>query len=440
MPGCSKCKPNITGESVTGKGRRMITDNRNAGAGKISLQRILQLSWRISHYAPPMKPFLRFSAHADSLYKGKTSASKHFFWDFDGALQKILLGMARTLATSAEINEACSERWKINLDKLYQRKKRELAELQRHGGVPRLHSTPRSEFICSRVKPGSRLLYAGCGAGAECLSWAQRGYEVVGIDTDEQLVGMANDWAKYLQLPFQAFCMDAENFAFAARAFDGFLLEFYGFQPAPEQALALQRGLAGVLNEKGKGFISAPRKKYASYWYRMSNFGYPGSMSHWLESQSRLDHCFSPMDACEEKLAFGLYMRSHTLDSLSRELAGVFAVQECRYEEYDPRYLLSVVARKDRFSEAAPASGNDGSGDWPKQEYLPLQGVAFEDILNKIHASCDLLESHKLGVERFFLNHSGAAAGKSPLAFIDTDIPRFIELLEHIYEIRSSAA
>ena len=435
MPGCSKCKPGITGEGVTSKERRMATDNRNAGARKNSLQRILESSWRISHDAPPMKPFLRFSEQTATLYKGKTSGYKHFFWDFDDALQKILLGMARSVATSAEIHQACSERWKINLEKLYQRRKMELAELQKSGEVPQFRYSSRDEFICSRIEPGSRLLYAGCGAGIECLGWAQRGYEVIGIDTDEQLVGIANKWAEYLTLPFQAVCMDAESIGFPEGSFDGFLLEFYGFQPAPVQALALQRSLASMLNEKGKGFISAPRKKYASFWYRMSNFGYPGSMSHWLESQSRLDHCFSQMDACEEKLAFGLYMRSHTVDSLSRELAGVFAVQECLYEGYDPRYLISVVTRKDRFSDSLPALEDDVSEAWIKQEFLQREGVSIECVLHEIHAICDLLELHKGKVERFFLK-GGASGGGSPLAMVDTDLPKFFELLEHIYGMR----
>jgi len=436
MPACSRCRPFITGEGLTGKQGSMTMDKQKAGDGKKTLPRLLELSWRISHAAPPMKPFLRFSKQADSLYKGKTSDYKHLFWDFDDALQKILLGMARFLATSAEIDAACNERWKINLEKLCQRRKRELAEWQQHGEVPRFRFSARDKFIFSRLEPGSRLLYAGCGAGKECLGWAQRGYTVIGIDTDEQLVGMANKWAEYLKLPFQAACMDAENIHFPAESFDGFLLEFYGFQPSLEQALALQKGLAGVLNEKGQGFISAPRKKYASFWYRMSDFGYPGAMSHWLESQSRLDHCFSQMDACEEKLAFGLYIRSHTVDSLSRELTGVFAVQECLYEEYDPRYLISVVKRKDCFSDSPSTTKNDECGDWPKQVFLPREGVSVEDVLDEIHAICGLLESHKEKVEQFFLK-SGVSGRENHLTMVDTDLPGFIELLASIFGMRS---
>ncbi|MFO7665880.1 MAG: class I SAM-dependent methyltransferase [Desulfobacterales bacterium] len=406
--------------------------------GKKTLKLILHLSWRISDYAPPMKPFIRFSKQTDTLYKEKSNNYKHFFWDFDDALQKVLLGMALSIATPAEIAEACIERWKINLEKLYQRSKGQLEELRKNGKAPQFQYTPRDKFIFSRVEPGSSLLYAGCGAGTECLGWAQRGYEVVGIDTDEQLVGIANEWAEYLKLPFRAICMDVDKIVFPPGSFDGFLLEFYGFQPSLVQALAVQRGLANSVNDNGKGFIVATRKKYASFWYRMSNHGYPESMFHWLAIQYRLDHCFSQIDACEEKLAFGLYVRSHTVDSLARELSGVFDVQECMYEENDPRYLISVVKRKIRFSDSPLTSENDDGDDWTKQEYLQIQRVSIEDILSDICAICDLLELHKKKVEQFFLNGE-VTGGKSPLSMVDTNLPRFIELLEHTYGMSHSA-
>jgi SAM-dependent methyltransferase len=428
MPGCSKCKPSITGEGV-------IMDKQYTGDGKKTLKCILDLSFRISVYAPPMKPFLRFSKHADTLYKGKTNSYKHFFWDFDDALQQVLLVMARTIATPAEIAEACIERWKINLEKIYQRSKRQLEELRKNGVAPQFQYTPRDEFIFSRVEPGSRLLYIGCGTGTQCLGWAQRGYEVIGIDTDEQLVGIANARAEYLKIPIQAVCMDVHNIGFSPGSFDGFLLEFYGFQPSLVQALALQRGIASTLNDNGKGFIVATRKKYASFWSGMSNLGYPESMIHWLTCQRRLDHCFSQMDACEEKLAFGLYIRNHTVESLSRELGGVFDVQECMYEEHDPRYLISVVQRKGHFSDSPLTSGNEDSEDWTKQEYLQQEGVSIEEILYEIQAICDLLELHKGRVERFFFN-SEVSGGKSPLSMADTDLPWFIELLDHTYGLR----
>ena len=43
---------------------------------------------------------------------------------------------------------------------------------------------------------------------------------------------------------------------------------------------------------------------------------------------------------------YGLYMRSHTVDSLATELSHAFSIVECKYEEYDPRYVMCVVERK----------------------------------------------------------------------------------------------
>lgn len=411
-------------------------DKQYTDENKNTLKCILNLSYRISTLAPSMKPFLRISKHAVTLYEGKTNNYKHFFWDFDDALQRVLLDLARTIATSAQIAEACIERWKINLDKLYYRSRGQLEELRKKGEVRQFQYTPRDEFIFSRVETGSRLLYVGCGTGTQCLGWAQRGYEVIGIDTDKQLVGVANEWAKYLKLPFQAVCMDTYNLGFLPGSFDGFLLEFYGSQPSRVQALALQKGLAKVLNDNGKGFIIGSRKKYASFWYKMSDLECPESMIHWLTSQHRLDHYFSQMDACEEKFNFGLYMRSHTVDSLSGELGGIFDVQECMYEEQDPRYLISVVKRKAGFSDSSLTLENDDSKDWAKQEYSQREGVFIEDVLREIHAICDLLELHKERVERFFFKGE-FSGGKSPLSMVDTDLPKFIKLLKYIYGMQS---
>ncbi len=414
----------------------MTLDNHDCENDRTTLGRILDLSWRLSDCAPPMKPFLRFSKDAEVLYKGKTDSYKQFFWDFDDGLQKTLLGMVRALATPAEIAEACIERWKTNLEQLCQGSRNRLRELQQEGGAPQFRYRPRDAFILSRVAPGSRLLYVGCGTGTECLGWAQRGYDVVGIDTDAELVAVANEWAQSLKLPFKAVCMDAHNIVFPPGSFDGFLLEFYGFQPSLLQALSLQKGLANVLHEDGKGFIVATRKKYASFWYRMSNYGYPESMFHWLKNQCQLDHCFSATDACEEKLTFGLYIRSHTVDSLSRELGRVFDVQECMYQEHDPRYLISVVKRKGCVARPPLVSEHCDLKDWAQPEYSRWETGTIAEVLCKIQAIAALLERHKNNVERFFLTRESSDE-KGPLSMVDTELPRFIELLDRVYTMQA---
>ncbi len=403
-------------------------DKQPAPAAQNALMDVLDLSARISRHAPPLKPFLRFSKPAEALYRGRSNRRKQFFWDFDDALQRVLVGVARHVATSAEIASACTERWKTNLEKFGQRSRRQLEDLRKTGTRRPLPCTPRDEFLFARVKPGGRLLYVGCGAGTECLGWAQRGYEVVGIDTDEQLVAVANEWAEYLQLPFRAVGMDAAQITLPPGSFDGFLLEFYGFQPSRGQALALQRSLAATLNGQGQGFIAAPRKKYASYWYKMTNLGYPDPLCRWLVRQSPLDHCFSTADACEEKLAFGLYIRSHTVASLTRELEGVFDVRECRYEESDPRYLIGVVNRKARCPDSPSIPAADAGEEWAAP-VVRQKGALVDKVLLEIRAVCDLLEAHQERVVEWFLKGEG-----NPLSMETPDLPRAIECLEAICE------
>lgn len=403
-------------------------EKQPAPAAPSALMDVLALSARISRSAPPLKPFLRFSKHAEALYKGRSNRRKRCFWDFDDALQRVLVGVARHVATSAEIADACTERWKTNLEKFGQRSRRQLEELRKTGARRPFPCTLRDEFLFARVKPGCRLLYVGCGAGTECLGWAQRGYEVVGIDTDEQLVAVANEWAEYLQLPFRAVCMDAADIRFPSGSFDGFLLEFYGFQPSRGQALALQRSLAATLNGQGQGFIAAPRKKYASYWYKMTNLGYPDPLCRWLIRQSPLDHCFSAADACEEKLAFGLYVRTHTVDSLARELENVFDVRECRYEEHDPRYLIGVVNGKTHCPDSPSTPAAEAGEEWAAP-VVRQKGALVDEVLREIRAVCDLLEGHQERVLQFYLQGGG-----NPLSMENPDLPRAIERLEAICE------
>lgn len=403
-------------------------DKPPANAARKRLMDVLALSARISRHAPPLKPFLRFSKSAAALYQGSSNRRKRFFWDFDDALQRVLVGVARQGATSGEMADACTERWKTNLEKFGQKSRQQLEDWRTKGEARRFPCTPRDEFLFARVKPGGRLLYVGCGVGTECLGWAQRGYEVVGIDTDEHLVAVANEWAEYLKLPFQAVCMDAARITLPPESFDGLLLEFYGFQPSRGQALALQRSLAPMLNDQGQGFIAAPRKKYASYWYKMTNLGYPDPLCRWLVRQQPLDHCFSTVDACEEKLAFGLYIRTHTVDSLTRELGDVFDVRECRYEETDPRYLIGVVKKKGHSPDSSAFLKAEAGEEWDPPG-IRRSSVLVEEVLRGIQVLCDLLEAHQERVVAWFLTGGG-----NPLSMEAPELPRVIEMLEPICE------
>jgi SAM-dependent methyltransferase len=350
------------------------------------------------------------------------------FWDFDDTLQKVLLGIAKALATPEQLTHACVEQWKVNLEQLHARKRKELDALIESGDLYQPQFRARDEFILARLEPGGRFLYVGSGSGTECLRFASRGHEVIGIDTDCGLTGIANEWSEYLSLPFEAICMDAMGLGFAPGSFDGLLLEFYGSQPSFSQSLLLQGNMAGVLRDGGKGFIVGSRKKYASFWHRMGSH-YPPSMTQWLMKQSALDFYWSESDGCEEKLTYGLYVRSHTVDSLAAELSHTFGIVECKYEEYDPRYVMCVVERKgDSMTMEEDRLGYRE----PEEERLHLNTVRTDDVLSRVESICHLLESHEIKVVQFF--DDGLAEEKNPIQGLQVDLSGFVGLLGEVCE------
>jgi SAM-dependent methyltransferase len=382
-----------------------------------------------------MKPFIRFSKQMAEFHRQDKGESNRLLWDFDDTLQKILLGVAHTIATPEQIAHACVERWKTNLHDLYERKRRELHELMGRKQSPQFQYTSRDEFIFTTIRPGQRLLYLGCGSGRDCLKFASRGYHVVGIDTDFELTDVANKWAAYLGLPFKAICMDAMELGFAQQSFDGFLLEFYGAQPSSLQALALQRELSGIMRNGGTGFIVANRKKYASFWFLMRD-DYPPSMEAWLRKQSLWDYHFSQPDGFEERLVYGLYFRTHTRASLSAELSRTFDVVDCFYQPDDPRYVVAVVKRRDGREVAMPSAKN-GELEVPNRNCPDLSKVSVQGILSKVESVCDLLESHERRVTQLF-NINGGFEQKSPSLATDTDLSRFVGLLGDVFDVLSS--
>lgn len=397
------------------------------------LRQVLDLSLRISRHSPPMKPFIRFSKQSDYLYqKHKYVNKKHLFWDFDDSLQRVLLGILKALATPEEIALLCVDQWKINLEQFAERSRARLNLLIEAGEKPESRYTARDEFVFSQVKPGSRLLYIGCGAGTECLRFAERGYRVIGIDTAFKLVSVAKEWAQYFGSSFHPICMDVVSLGLAAKSFEGLLLEFYGFQPSLTQVLSLQQGLAHVLSDSGKGIIVAYRKGYASSWHRMRS-GYPVPMRRWLIPQSQLDFCFSEHDRFEERLEYGLYKRSHTKESLSLELSYAFDVQECNYEEHDSRYVICVVKPKERANPAVLADEHFSHYN-ADNAFLDTKATHIREVLDGLEAICQILKSHEDKVVQYY-NDAESSSERSPLATVQTDLPRLIELLEHIFEV-----
>jgi len=352
------------------------------------------------------------------------------FWDFDHFLQKTLLSLLKTVTTPDEIARLCIERWKINLKRLAEGRRRDLHESIAAKTRPSFNSTPRDEFVLARIKPRGRFLYIGCGTGTECFRFADKGLSVIGIDTDAELLQVAYEWKQYIDSAFEPICMDVMNLGFAPQSFDGFLLEFYGHQPAYTQVLNLQQNLEGILNDSGVGFIVAGRKKYSSFWYRMGS-RYPVLMTKWLIQQSKLDFHFSEQDGNEEILSHGLFSRYHTTNSLATELSNAFDIVECMYESYDPRYAMCVVKRK-RAKNPDAITGNHFETYQTENRFLRHDTPNIENILSRICSICEILELHEMNVVQYF-DAIEDLSTRSPFRDITTDLSHLIGLLEETF-------
>ena len=148
-----------------------------------------------------------------------------------------------------------------------------------------------------------------------------------------------------------------------------------------------------------------------------------------------LDYYWSESDGCEEKLMYGLYVRTHTVESLAAELSHTFGIVECKYEEYDPRYVVCVVEPKG--DSRAVEEVMLGCGERIEE---PLDGstAPADDALSRVESICELLESHEKKVVQFF--DGDLAEGKSPLRDVQVNLSEFVDLLWEVCEEESPAA
>jgi hypothetical protein len=113
-------------------------------------------------------------------------------------------------------------------------------------------------------------------------------------------------------------------------------------------------------------------------------------------------------------------------------LSCTFDLLECAYEEYDPRYVLAVVKRKSRPPSALSPLPEECNKAWPKRE--PLNVLSVTEVISRIGNVCALLETHEQGMVRFF-NSGQSVKGKGALLAMETELPKFIELLENIFAV-----
>ena len=125
---------------------------------ELILNRILNLSNRISLHSSPMKPFIRFSNKIDDISYKEHTKYRNLFWNFDEELQKILLRIIKLIATPGQLMGATIKRWKINMERQFGDSKRQLNDLINQKIQFQFNYLPRDKFIFTRVPAGARFL------------------------------------------------------------------------------------------------------------------------------------------------------------------------------------------------------------------------------------------------------------------------------------------
>jgi ubiquinone/menaquinone biosynthesis C-methylase UbiE len=378
---------------------------------------ILTLSDRVSTWALPFKPFIRFMAPADMADR---------YWDFDYLLQKRLLACLYTVASAEEIAQSGIDQWRYVLQTLTRSANRWLQDARRKG-IHEYHPgrTAHLAHLSGHMVPGARVLYVGAGTGPSCLWLASQGLEVLGIDPLTPLLQIARGWADYLALPAWFVAMDGRALGLRAHTFDGFM-SIYGFLPTPSQTAALQRSLARVLRPEGIGRITAVRRKHATHM-SLINLSYLPTLVHWLAPQIALDFYRSAPDAYDDILVHGLFQRTHSVDSLTTELSLTFDVVECEYDSDDSHYVSALVRSKPGVEMPERPSEPD---TLPADPALTLDRITT--LLPQVDGVCSRLEAHSQAVLTHFKT-GGASAGKSCFQAIQPDFVGMSAALDAVF-------
>jgi 2-polyprenyl-3-methyl-5-hydroxy-6-metoxy-1,4-benzoquinol methylase len=114
-------------------------------------------------------------------------------------------------------------------------------------------------FATKQLKPRSKILVVGCGAGRESIALARMGHEVFGIDFVEECVEAARTNARRSNLPATFFTLSADKMgelnetAFSAVMFSAF---FYSLIPTSKKRVAILRETRKLLSLDGTIFLS----------------------------------------------------------------------------------------------------------------------------------------------------------------------------------------
>ena len=185
------------------------------------------------------------------------------------------------------------------------------------------------------LRPGMRVLDAGCGPGRHAIALARRGIEVVGVDTSPDFLALARDTADGLPAEFHE--LDVRELSFAAE-FDAVLCLCqggFGLLGGGEDELAVVTRFARALRPGGRLALSA----FSAYF--VVRHLDPGET---FDAETGVDHERSIVrDADGAERAFDLWPTCYTPRELRLVAAraglvvdGVFGVRPGRYARERP--------------------------------------------------------------------------------------------------------
>jgi SAM-dependent methyltransferase len=132
------------------------------------------------------------------------------------------------------------------------------------------------DFIMKTLKlnGGERILDLACGYGRHCLSFARKGFEVVGIDLTRDYIEDARNTAKEESLTVQFLCSDIRDiryeneFDVVLNLADGAI----GYLEDDSENLKIFDVISRALKPGGKHFMDVCNAEHAEHYFPKSNW------------------------------------------------------------------------------------------------------------------------------------------------------------------------
>jgi len=131
---------------------------------------------------------------------------------------------------------------------------------------------PEEEILVKKyLKPGSKVLVIGCGAGRECFVLAKTGFEVVGVDISKKMISVAKEISKKKKLKIKFFESNILDFNSKKESFDYILMfeQMYNLIPTTKNRCVLLKKIHSLLKKEGLFMFSV----YSKFnWYLIFPF------------------------------------------------------------------------------------------------------------------------------------------------------------------------